>query len=80
MKLTAAAGEHCWRNTYRICPEIWIDEAQLHSVIEADDVEGYVIQPQFGPGLTYRHQDGEILTRRRTGKVRFVGGELLNNS
>lgn len=76
MKLTTTVGDpNHWRNFYVVSPEIWIDSVQLHSVIEADDVEGYAIQPQFDQHGHFVHVDGLIQTQRRTGKVRFVGGD-----
>jgi len=74
MKITSAAGEHCWRNFYLVSPEIWCDGIQLHSVLEADDQAGYVVQPKFDEHGLFVHVDGELVTQRRTGTVRFVGG------
>lgn len=74
MKITSTKGEHYWRNFYLVSPEIWVDGVQLHSVIEADDVEGYAVQPQFDRQGLYVQKDGEIQTQRRTGSVRFIGG------
>jgi hypothetical protein len=72
MKLTAESGEHNWRKIFLVCPEIWIDGVQLHSVIEADDEAGYVIQPQFDERGHFVHINGVIQTQRREGKVTFV--------
>lgn len=74
MKL-AASGEHDWRIRFSVCPEIWLDGVQLHSVIEADAEAGYVIQPKFGSRGELSHLDGEVITVRREGKVSFIGGK-----
>ncbi len=76
MKLTTTPGDtNYWRNFYLVSPEIWVDSIQLHSVIEADDIEGYAIQPKFDDGFKIMHADGEIITVRREGKVSFIGGQ-----
>lgn len=75
MKLTADKGEHHWRKLFLVSPEIWIDGVQLHSVLEADDEAGYVIQPQFDKDGHFIHIDGVIQTQRREGLVSFVRGQ-----
>ncbi|WP_027517826.1 hypothetical protein [Bradyrhizobium sp. WSM1417] len=75
MKITAEDGEHCWRRVFLVSPEIWIDGVQLHSVIEADDEAGYVVQPQFDEEGRFVVVDGEIKTLRRNGKVSFERGQ-----
>ena len=72
MRITGNNGPDDWRHHWQHVA-VYLDGAEVRDCIEADDVKGYVITYVRLPGGSMANVNGQLVTRRRDGRVTLVG-------
>lgn len=71
--ITTRNDETHWRIHFADNLKVFLDDAEVQFVTEADDVEGFVVEFVRDEDGNVQVDGDEIATVRRTGKVRFEG-------
>lgn len=64
-----------WREFFYSLPEIFLDGMRVEHVIEADDVNRYVVIQEYENGAP-RHDGEKFITKKLEGAVVFIGRRI----